>query len=83
MSSNGQVPLGFLPFPEEIAKLQQQLESMQKEHLRMLAVITHALGGELRITNFDYLNAQGVLLEAGLDQQTGDLVYKTYKQMLQ
>lgn len=83
MSRNGQAPLGFLPFPEEIAKLQQQLESMQEEHLRMLAVITHALGGELRITNFDYLNAQGVLLEAGLDQQTGDLVYKTHKQMLQ
>ena len=63
----------------EMARLRTALQKMQEEHLRMLGVITHALGGELRITEIDYSNAQGVSLSYGIDPQTGDLIYRTEK----
>jgi len=67
----------YTTMASQVGKLQSMLEAMQEEHLRLLSVITHALGGELRVRETDFLDALGVTLYSQIDPATGDLVYLT------
>lgn len=60
-------------------QLEQRLYQQSQVHLHLLTVLTHQLGGEIRITKFDQGEIRGVELLMEKDAATGDLIYRTRK----
>ena len=79
MTNDGQYNK-ILSMVSDIATLTHKLGQAKQLHLQAMLAITHALGGELRITAFDYRAAIGQRLYVYTDPATGDQVYTTKKE---
>jgi len=60
----------------QVAQLEDQLMAMRRHHLQTMLTLVCMAGGEIRISEFDYLAVKlGTSLATFVDPKTGDRVF--------
>lgn len=60
-------PLQVVVLERQVAELQRRFALMHQAHMATLTVLVHYVGGEVTLTDADYIAARGVLLTEELD----------------